>query len=52
MKCEIRQSFVKDSLKLSPQVQNDIGLIINKIEKADKITAIPACKKLKGFKSA
>ena len=52
MKCEIRQSFVKDSLKLPSQVKNDIFLIINKIEKAEKISAIPACKKLKGFKSA
>ena len=51
MKYEIRQSFVKDSLKLPRPVQADIAGIINKIEKAGKVTELPSCKKLQGYKT-
>ncbi len=52
MKYEIRQSFVKDALKLPRPVQNDIAGIIHKIETVQKITELPSCKKLQGFKTA
>jgi mRNA interferase RelE/StbE len=52
MKYEIRQSFVKDAAKLPRQAQKQITELIEKIEKATKLTELPACKKLQGFKTA
>jgi mRNA interferase RelE/StbE len=52
MKYEIRESFVKDSLKLPAKIQNDIAAAIHKIEKAGKISELPSCKKLQGYKTA
>lgn len=52
MRVIIRESFVKDSLKLSRKVQNQIALVIDKINAAANISEIHNCKKLKGFKTA
>ena len=52
MKYEIRQSFVKDTLKLPVLVQHEIAGIIKKVEKAQKISELPSCKKLQGHKTA
>lgn len=52
MNYEIRQSFVKDAVKLPKQVQKEIAELIEKIEKATKLTELPSCKKLQGFKTA
>jgi mRNA interferase RelE/StbE len=52
MKIEIRQSFVKDTLKLPGNVQGEIAAVIEVIEKAPQLSGLPSCKKLKGFKNA
>lgn len=52
MKVEIRQSFVKDALKLQANIQKEIADIIITIENIRKLSELPACKKLKGYKTA
>jgi mRNA interferase RelE/StbE len=52
MKVEIRQSFVKDSLKLPSNIQKEVAGIITLIESSQKLSEFPSCKKLKGFKTA
>lgn len=52
MNIEIRQSFVKDSLKLPEKIQKQIARLIKTIEKAETLSEISSCKKLEGFKTA
>lgn len=52
MNYEIRQSFVKDAVKLPKQIQKEIADLIERIESANKLSELPTCKKLKGFKTA
>jgi len=52
MKVDIRQSFVKDTLKLPTNLQKQIPAIISLLEGSSKLSEIHSCKKLKGFKNA
>lgn len=52
MKVEIRQSFVKDALKLPSNIHIEIAAIIIAIQNAGKLTELHSCKKLKGYKKA
>jgi mRNA interferase RelE/StbE len=49
---DIRKSFEKDAAKLSARIQQQAATVIGQIIKAKKLSDIPSCKKLKGFKNA
>ncbi len=52
MNVEVRQSFVKDAFKLPVKIQHEIAAIFTAMEAADKLSALKACKKLTGYKTA
>jgi mRNA interferase RelE/StbE len=52
MNVEIRQSFVKDTLRLPVKIQHEIAATITAMEVAEKLSALKACKKLTGYKTA
>jgi mRNA interferase RelE/StbE len=49
---EIRKSFEKDSAKLPLQFQTTLSKIIEGIIMSEKLSEIPSCKKMRGYKSA
>jgi mRNA-degrading endonuclease RelE of RelBE toxin-antitoxin system len=49
---EVRKSFEKDSAKLPVQFQNQLSRIIEGIIMSKKLSEIPSCKKMIGYKSA
>lgn len=52
MNIEIRKSFEKDSAKLPLAVQTQLSEIIETIIKSGKLSEIPSCKKMTGYKNA
>jgi hypothetical protein len=53
MKVLIDKSFEKDTIKLTDQkLLHSIADCIERIQKANKLSDIPNCKKLKGSKNA
>jgi mRNA interferase RelE/StbE len=52
MKTEIRKSFTKDADKLPAAFQQQLGVIIEQIQKAKDLRQIENCKKLKGERTA
>jgi len=52
MNVEVRKLFVKDAERLPAEIQHELYAVIKEIEKADRLTQLGNCKKLKGFKTA
>ena len=52
MNIEIRKSFQKDALKLPAPIQVQLGKLIEILSRAKKLSELPSCKKLTGFKNA
>ena len=52
MNIEIRKSFQKDALKLPVPIQVQLSKLIDGLTQVGKLSEIPSCKKLTGFKNA
>lgn len=52
MNIEIRKSFEKDSAKLPLTIQTHLSEVIETIIKSQKLSEIPSCKKMAGYKNA
>jgi len=49
---DIKSSFQKDAKKLPPQIQNQLYIIIENLERSSTLSEISNCKKLIGTKNA
>jgi len=49
---EIRKSFQKDALKLPAPAQVQLAKVIDNLSRIKKLSELPSCKKLTGFKNA
>jgi mRNA interferase RelE/StbE len=49
---DIRKSFEKDAVKLPAAIQVQLAKLIEKMAAVNKLSELPSCKKLTGFKTA
>ena len=52
MNIAFRKSFQKDAEKLPAAVKRDLAALIDTFTRASKLSDIPDCKKMTGFKNA